>query len=170
MRAAVIYESMFGSTRQVAQAVAAELAERMEVDVYEVGEAPLVLDEGVGLVVVGGPTHAFSLSRPSTRAEAALKAPDGLVSTQIGLREWLEAVEAPAGVQAIAFDTRVDRHFTGSAARSATRRLRRAGFRVLGEPVSFFVDGILGPVAAGEFGRARLWAAEVGAAAFAMAR
>ncbi|WP_112133601.1 flavodoxin family protein [Glycomyces dulcitolivorans] len=168
MRAAVIYESMFGSTRQVAQAVAAELSDHMEVDVFEVGEAPLVLGD-VQFVVVGAPTHAFSLSRPSTRAEAALKAPHGLVSTQIGLREWLEAVEVPAGVQAIAFDTRVDRHLVGSAARAATRKLRKAGFRVLAEPVSFLVEGIQGPLAVGELERARFWAEELAASSAAMA-
>jgi len=65
MRAAVVYESMFGNTRRVAEAVAEELSLHMETDLMEVGEAPGRLEAAVDLVVVGAPTHAFSLSRPA---------------------------------------------------------------------------------------------------------
>ena len=36
-----------------------------------VGEAPDRIPDGVDLLVVGGPTHAFSWSSASTRADAA---------------------------------------------------------------------------------------------------
>ncbi|SDD78933.1 flavodoxin family protein [Glycomyces harbinensis] len=168
MRAAVVYESMFGNTRQVAKAVAAELSQSMEVEMFEVGEAPSVIDKSIGLVVVGAPTHAFSLSRSSTRREAALTAPRGLVSTQIGAREWLESVEAVPGTPAIAFDTRMDSRFAGHAARAATRRLRKAGFSVLASPASFLVEHSTGPLSTGELDRAHVWAAELAAATAAV--
>jgi flavodoxin len=64
MRAAVVYESYFGHTRGVAAAIAEGLRARADVDavdIYEVGDAPADLD--VDLLVVGGPVHAWSMSR-----------------------------------------------------------------------------------------------------------
>ncbi|GAB4004617.1 flavodoxin family protein [Glycomyces albus] len=159
MRAVVVYESMFGNTKQLAETVAAALAERMAVELVEVGEAPKVLDPEIGLLVVGAPTHAFSLSRPATREEAAKQAPHGLVSKGIGVREWLEEVEAPRGTRAAVFDTRAKLRVPGSAARAATRRLRRAGFRIAGRPESFSVERTPGPLVPGEAQRAHRWAA-----------
>ncbi|HEX6918357.1 MAG TPA: flavodoxin domain-containing protein, partial [Phycicoccus sp.] len=68
-RALVVYESMFGNSEQVARAVAAGAGEVMSVDVREVTTAPTELG-GYDVVVIGGPTHAFTMSRPSTRREA----------------------------------------------------------------------------------------------------
>ena len=85
MRALVVYESMFGNTQTIADAIAGGLAQRMRVDAVEVGSAPATLDDDVTLLVVGGPTHAFGMSRPRTRQDAATQTPDGLVSTGIGL-------------------------------------------------------------------------------------
>ena len=56
MYALVVYESMFGNTRQIAEAVAEGLGSAMEVRVVEVGTAPPVVGEDVALLVVGGPT------------------------------------------------------------------------------------------------------------------
>ncbi|RRS01429.1 flavodoxin family protein [Glycomyces terrestris] len=163
MRAAVIYESMFGNTRAVAKVVVEELAKYMDVELHEVSEAPTAIDASVDLVVVGAPTHGFTLSRPLSRSDAAGIAPAGLVSTGIGVREWLAAVETAPGVQAIAFDTRVD-HLPGSAARAATRRLRRAGFTIVASPASFRVERTLGPLKTGELDNVRSWASELAAA------
>lgn len=52
------------------------------------------IDLDIDLVVVGGPTHAFSISRPQTRADAVEKgAQKGAAET--GIRKWLAAL--PAG-------------------------------------------------------------------------
>lgn len=163
MRAVVVYESMFGNTKELAEAVAGELSERLAVELIEVGEAPKVIDPKIGLLVVCAPTHAFSLSRPATREEAAKQAQRGLVSSGIGLREWLGEVEAPHGTRAVAFDTRAELRIPGSAARVATRRLRRSGFRVVGRPESFSVKKTLGPLLPDEVQRARRWAAKLAA-------
>lgn len=163
MRAIVVYESMFGNTKQLAEAVAEALGERMSVELIEVGEAPKVIDPEVGLLVVGAPTHAFSLSRPSTREEAAKQAPHGLVSKGIGVREWLEEIETPRGTPAVAFDTRTELRVPGSAARAATRRLRKAGFRIAAHPESFSVKRTPGPLVPDEFHRAGRWAARIAA-------
>ncbi|QQQ74196.1 flavodoxin family protein [Saccharothrix sp. 6-C] len=158
-RALVVFESMFGNTRAVAEAVGAALAEGRHVDVVEVAAAPDVLPDDVDLLVVGAPTHAFSLSRASTRKSAADQATGELVSRGRGVREWLDAL-APGDhtVRAIAFDTKVKVGWLpGSAAKAITRRLRRLRFTVAGAPVSFYVAGTPGPLLEGEIERATAW-------------
>ncbi len=170
MRALVVYESMFGNTREIAEAVTAGLAERMKTELVEVNAAPDVLPAGIDLLVVGGPTHAFGMSRQATRRDAARQlaagaqrpgAVDGAEGT--GIREWLTRVEfgQPAPVAAV-FDTKVRSPLPGSASVKAARLLRRRGVRVVGRR-SFFVTGTRGPLGDGERRQARGWAADVAA-------
>jgi flavorubredoxin len=164
MRALVVYESMFGNTRAIATAVAEGLSGHMTVDLVEVADAPTSVD--ADLLVVGGPTHAFSMSRPNTRQSAAEQA-DGrvLVSAGRGLREWL--AEAGPGLRSrrvATFDTKITKgHLPGSAARSAQKRLRRFGSRIVSPAHNFTVLGTAGPLGDGELDRARQWGAELGA-------
>ena len=163
-RALVVFESMFGNTEAVARAVAAGLSETVPVDVVEVGSAPIEPDDDVVLLVVGGPTHAFGLSRTDTRHEAAARR-DGVlpVSSGIGIREWLEAARLRPGLATAAFATRTAiRWVPGTAARAIGRRLRRRGLDVVVSPRSFHVTGIEGPLVEGELVRARDWGARVG--------
>ena len=117
MRALVIYESMFGNTQRVAEAIGRGLAARVSVDVVEVGHAPLQVDDDVDLVVVGGPTHAFGLSSERTRRSAAEQAPTGIVSTGRGVREWVACLASYGGRLAVAaFDTHIDKTWVPGAA------------------------------------------------------
>ena len=160
-RALVIYESMFGNTRTIAEAVGEGLADRFATQVVEVGEAPTSIDGGITLLVVGGPTHSFGLTRASTREDAAGRAEGRIVSARIGLREWLGAI-ARSQIGAATFDTRIDRpRVPGSAAKGAEKRLRRLGFHIVAPAESFYVNGTEGPLVAGEAGRAGRWAAEL---------
>lgn len=165
MQALVVYESMYGNTQAVARGVAEGLTEAgFETAVAEVDTAPTVLDP-FDLVVAGGPTHAFSMSRTSTRADAATKGHGPIVSTGIGLREWIESLEPAADVAVATFDTRV-RHprVPGSAARAARKHLRQQGFRAVDPATTFWVDGMEGPLLDGEEDRARTWGADLGVA------
>ena len=159
MRARVVFESMFGNTQVIAQAVADGLAESMSVDVEEVGSAATEIAGEVELLVVGGPTHAFGMSRERTRESAAEQAVGGVVSPGEGLREWLSAVTGGSrAIAAAAFDTRIDKpRMPGSAAHGAEKRLRRMGFQVLVPAASFYVAGTSGPLVDGERERARRW-------------
>lgn len=162
-RALVIFESMFGNTRTIAEAVAEGLSSRFATELTEVSLAPVRVAGDLSLLVVGGPTHAFGLTRTGTRQDAAKQADGPLVSPHTGLREWLQAVEeAPSPVAAAAFDTRIDQpRVPGSAARGAERRLRRLGFRIVAPAESFYVTGTKGPLLQGESERARRWSAEM---------
>ena len=164
-RALVIFESMFGNTRTIAQAIADGLSSRFTTDLTEVSSAPALIPKNVSLLVIGGPTHAFGLTRPRTRRDAASQADGPLVSPAGGLREWFDATEPPpSGLDAAAFDTRIDTpRVPGSAARGAEKRLRRLRFRVVASAESFYVRGTTGPLMPGEVERARAWAEQVAA-------
>lgn len=158
MRALVVYESLWGNTEQVARAIAAALSAQAEVDVLDSDAAPSSV-EGYDLLVVGGPTHAFSMTRASTRADAVTSraAPHEVAR---GIREWLDALERPQGqIPAVAFDTRVDKpRLPGSAAQAARHELRSLGFDTGVKHRTFRVHGYEGPLVDGELDRAREWA------------
>ena len=163
-RALVVFESMFGNTQTIAEAVAEGLSSRIPTDLLEVGAASDVLADDVELLVVGGPTHAFGMSRPRTREDATRQAGGHVVSARTGLREWLASLERRAGnVAAAAFDTRIDKpRVPGSAARGAEKRLRKLGFRITAPSESFYVTGVAGPLVDGETERAHIWGQELG--------
>ena len=165
MRARVVYESMYGNTRAVAEAVAAALSDRYDVEVLPVHEAPPSL-LGIELLVVGGPTHVHGMASGRSRTAAATAGEqhhtpmDPSATAATGLRDWLRRLEVEPGVRAAAFDTRIDKPawLTGSAARGIARRLRARRLDVVAVE-SFLVDDSEGPLADGEVERAHAWAA-----------
>ncbi len=161
MKALVVYESLWGNTEKVARSVAAGLAETAEVTVADVREIPELASD-VELLVAGGPTHAFSMTRASTRADALQKGATHEAGP-VGLREWLDRLPEVGRRPAVAtFDTRVDkvRHLPGSAARSAARSVRRHGYRAA-DTHSFYVADMDGPLLPGEEERATEWGREL---------
>ena len=166
MKALVVYESMFGNTEEVARAIAHGLSTHVTTDTLPVRRAPADVAAGYDLVVVGGPTHAFSMSRPSTREDAGRQgARQADAQHGQGIREWLDALPSHFhhGVAA-AFDTRVAkvRHLPGSAAKKADKVLRHHGLSHLAHPESFYVEDTDGPLLDGELARAEAWGEQLG--------
>ncbi|WP_152191655.1 flavodoxin family protein [Georgenia satyanarayanai] len=159
MSAVVVYESELGNTAAVARAVAEGIGSFLAVELLDVASAPLPHEVVADLLVVGGPTHALGMSRPSTRRDAAARG--GRVVTS-GIREWL-AASGPLAVRATTFDTHV-RHpdLPGHAGRNAARVLRRLGAELVAEPESFYVRDAEGPLLPGELDRARAWGRSLG--------
>ena len=160
-RALVVYESMFGCTEQVTRAVAAGLEEGgCAVEVRHVRDTAPPRDLDFDLLVVGGPTHAFSLSRPSTRQDAVRQGAPATVAGP-GLREWLTAIgeQDGQGRPAAAFDTRVTkvRRLPKAASPRAVHLLARRGFTVRERPAPFLVEDVKGPLVDGELDRAHAW-------------
>jgi hypothetical protein len=166
MRALVIYESMFGNTRDVAEAIGRGLSGHLPTTILECGSATTTIPEDVGVLVVGAPTHAFGLPRASTRKSAREKAQVPVISKGTGLREWLDAMSFDAGAApaVAAFDTRAKSpRLPGSAAAKALRHLRRAGATALCKPRSFWVLGTTGPLEDGALAAATEWGTSLGA-------
>ncbi|HYK68803.1 MAG TPA: flavodoxin domain-containing protein [Streptosporangiaceae bacterium] len=166
MKAVVIFESMYGNTRAIAEAVAEGIGADgdVQVTVLPVGAASIDMTGDADLLVVGGPTHVHGMSRPQTRRaarDAAAKADSGLVLDPAargpGIRDWLADLEHRDGLGA-AFDTRLDAPpiFTGSAAAGIARKLRRSGVTAITRPESFLVSKNT-ELRTGETARAREW-------------
>jgi flavodoxin len=157
MKAVVLYESVYGNTATVAGAIADGVVSVGEVKLARFGELPQGAAEEADLVVLGGPTHGWGMTRPTSR-----KRPDAEGYT-VGAREWLEGSRPASGKMAAAFDTRFGkpRWITGSAALRIARRLRRSGYRLVAPPESFFVLHTEGPLRDGEEDRAKMWGAEL---------
>jgi hypothetical protein len=160
MRVVVVVESHWGNTEQVAERIAEGLREGGvgEVELLAPQHAPPVVPEDTGLLLVGGPTHAFSMTREKTRADAHQRGATSPVGP--GIRDWVDASEPVPGLAVRTFDTRV-RHVPGSAAKSAAKALHKHGWDAAQAGESFFVTGQEGPLADGELDRARAWGLEL---------
>ncbi len=169
MKAVVIYESMYGNTHLIANAIAEGLRTHGEAIVVPVDEADAALVGSADLIVVGGPTHGHGMSRASTRkgaAAAAEKPGSTLVmdadAMGLGLREWF-ATLGEVETKAAAFDTRFDfpAALTGRASKGIARKLHHHRATLISPPQSFFVtkDNHLDP---DEEARARTWGDRLG--------
>jgi flavodoxin I len=154
MKALVLFDSVFGNTEKVAQAIAAALGSPDEVTWIRIGDANLVVFQGVNLLVVGSPTRGF---RPTPALTQFLKnIPSG------GL----------TGIKVAAFDTRIPPKeiesspailrimvkFFGYADKRIAGLLTKKGGQLVGETNGFFVHGTEGPLYDGELDRAAEWA------------
>jgi hypothetical protein len=172
----VVYESMYGNTRAVAEAIGQGLGPSGGVDVVAADRLDPAVAERADLLVVGGPTHVHGMSRARTRAAAleAASRPGTTLATDPdaggdGLREWFGDL-GTLQAKAAAFDTRVEGPpvLTGRAAKGIARMLTRHGLDLVAEPESFLVDRD-NHLLPGETDRARDWGARLAAAVTAPA-
>lgn len=154
MQTVVIYDSKFGNTEKIAEAIARGASVRSVVRVMHTTDAlraDLALPERPDLVLVGGPTHNHG---PSA-----------------GLKTFADALPAPLrGAPAASFDTRYRGPvlLTGSAAAAMAKVLAKSGAHLVAPAESFFIVR-KGPLQAqglepGEIERAEQWGRIVAAA------
>lgn len=163
MDAFVVYESMYGNTCRIAEAI----ADGLGVDAVSLSGATFARLRDARLVVVGAPTHVWGMSSTRSRrsAVAAARPGSGLTlepdAAGSGIRDWL-AVHAPDLPAAVAFDTRrkLPALLTGRASRGIAKRLRRQHVPQLTGPKSFFVDRH-NRLLPGELVRAGRWGADL---------
>lgn len=155
MKGLVVYDSVYGNTRKIAEAVGAVLAQAGDVQVLPVVQLPKEALTGLDLLVAGSPTQAFG---PIEGTKNFLKS---LAPRQLN------------GVKVAAFDTRVDIksvnsgfltfmvNIFGYAAENIDRGLKAKGGNPVAAPGGFFVKDKEGPLADGELERAVAWAGEL---------
>ncbi len=142
MKGLVVYDSKFGNTEKVAQAIAAALGP----DSFPVLKVDAVTAEDLqdlDLIVVGSPVHGW---RPSQPMQAFLN----------GLQP-----KALSGVKAAAFDTRLGSRLAGAAADNIEKALRKQGCTIVAPSAGFIVLNSEGPLADGELDKAVAWAKQV---------
>lgn len=170
MRVVIGFESMYGSTRQVAEAVAEGFDNNDEVTVKPIWQVTADAVEAADVLVVGVPTHAHGMPRPASRRSAIENARGPIDPTHLdpsatiehGVREWLPSLPARLPGCAAAFDTRFKppSWLVGHPARRVSRTLARHGARPLTKAESFFVDKHE-DLLDGELDRARRWGADL---------
>ena len=160
MNAIVIYESIYGNTRAIAEAVAEGLGDGARTMTPAELSAEATHTD---LLVVGGPTHIHGMATDRSR-RVALETAGAQAPAGPALRDWLGELAGAPGAQAAAFDTRLNKPewLTGAASLRIARRLRRHGYTVL-DTASFLVAESEGPLVDGELERARDWGADLAA-------
>ena len=147
MNTFVIYDSQFGNTEQIAQAIAGALRAFGQAQAVRVDPAHPIELQGVNLLILGCPTQGF---RPTPAMLSIL----GTFSYQ-----------ALSGLAVACFDTRFrGRMWKHSAAQHMAGQLHTMGVEPLVSPESFFVKFTRegkGPLLAGEVERAASWALSV---------
>ena len=155
MKALVVYDSVFGNTEQIAQAIGKGLGSQKDVQICRVTDMKPEQFTGLNLLVVGSPTRAF---RPTPAINNFLK------------RIPKKGLE---GINVAAFDTglsisdiessflRTCVKIFGYAAKPISDRLKKKGGRPTVPPEGFFVEGTEGPLKQGERERATNWAKQI---------
>ncbi|MGA2821222.1 MAG: flavodoxin domain-containing protein [Anaerolineales bacterium] len=155
MRVLVVYDSVFGNTELVAQAVGKAFSSPVDVAVIRVSDVKPEQLSGLELLIVGSPTRGF---RPTEAIADFLKR----IPTH-GIK----------GVQVAAFDTRLSTSDIkssalrllvktgGYAAKPIADRLKKRGGEVIIPPEGFLVRGEKGPLKEGELERAAAWAKRI---------
>ncbi len=149
MQALVIYDSAFGNTAKIAQAIAQGLG----TEAQHIGDVDLTQLSTLDLVVVGAPTQKMGILE--------------------SMKAWLDALPDGSlkGVQTAAFDTRIDPADVPSRAERFMARvflkrfaaepinalLTAKGGQALITPAGFFVMDTEGPLRDGELERAAAW-------------
>ena len=154
MKCLVVYDSQYGNTQKIAQAIADQLAQSETAYALHVDEVQLGDMRGINLLVVGSPTQKLSATAP--------------------IKRWLNILPADyiKNVRAAAFDTRFTQEkiaenkvlsffvrIFGYGAQPIARRLIKKGADLIAEPEVFYVSDIEGPLLPGELERAAAWAA-----------
>lgn len=155
MKALIIYDSFFGNTEKIAQAIGEGLGGGNDVTVAKVQNFKKEQLDGINLLVVGSPTRAFSQS------------PD--------IKSFLASIPAGSlkGVKGAAFDTRMDMetvksgflkfmgNLFGFADKNIVSGLKKAGCDVIIPSGGFIVSDSEGPLKEGELERAKAWGAQL---------
>jgi flavodoxin len=159
VKAFVVYESFWGNTAAVAQAIAAGIGPNTPA--LPTGAATPETIAGADLIVVGSPVLGFRMPTEKMRDSIRVKpgAPHPPDLSQPSLASWLEGLGKGQGAAA-AFDTRIRGPF-GSAAPAILKALEKAGYRGLAKPRGFIVTGTYGPMRDGELEEARRWGEEL---------
>jgi flavodoxin len=156
MKAMVVYDSVFGNTGQVAQAIGEGLGNPEEVEVRQVGDVQPEQLAGLTLLVVGSPTRQFS---PTGAITSLLKSipKDGLKGVKVTAFDTRFAESEIEKVRILAFFVKI----FGYAAKPMADRLQKKGGELAVPPEGFYVTDTEGPLFEGELERAADWAKQI---------
>jgi len=140
MKTFVVYDSLYGNTEKIAQAIGSVISG--DVNVISVKEARASLLSLSDKLIIGSPTQG---GRPTTPIKA-----------------FIDAIppEIAKSIKVAAFDTRIPGRFIKIfkyAADKIAQSLQAKGANLIIPPEGFLVEGTKGPLSEGEYERAKDW-------------
>ncbi|GAG66716.1 unnamed protein product [marine sediment metagenome] len=152
MKTLIVYDSFFGNTEKIAQAIGNSLSFKENVETLRVSEVKPEQLIGLELIIVGSPTRVFKPTK--------------------AIMNFLNKIPLSGlkGVKVAAFDTRISTanvssrllnilvKLFGYAAKPIAYKLEKKGGSLIIPPEGFFVKDSKGPLKDGELERAVDWA------------
>ncbi len=152
MKVLIIYDSVFGNTEKIAQAIGNSLGSKENVETLRVSDVKPEQLIGLELIIVGSPTRVFKPTK--------------------SIMNFLNKIPLNGlkGVKVAAFDTRISTanvssrllnilvKLFGYAAKPIADKLEKKGGSLIIPPEGFFVKDSKGPLKDGELERAADWA------------
>ncbi|MGA9347749.1 MAG: flavodoxin family protein [Anaerolineae bacterium] len=157
MKALIVYDSFFGNTEQIAQAIGNALGSPEDVEILRVSNVKPEQLTGLKLLIVGSPTRGF---RPTPAISNLLKSipKNGLKGVKVAAfdtRFTMDEIESSVFILPILVN------IFGYAAKPTSDRLKKKGGELIIPPEGFFVEGTEGPLKEGELERAADWAKQI---------
>jgi len=152
MKVLIIFDSIFGNTEKIAQAIGNRIRQTEEVEVFRVSEIKPEQLRGVDLLVCGSPTRGF---RPTPAMVDFLKtlpanSLKNVRTASFDTRLSLPDIESSA----VRFIVKTG----GYAAKRISDHLKKKGAILIKPPEGFLVTSEEGPLKEGELERATEWA------------
>ena len=152
MKTLIVYDSFFGNTEKIAQAIGNSLGSKEDVETLRVSDIKFEQLIGLELIIVGSPTRVFKPTK--------------------AIMNFLNKIplDSLKGVKVAAFDTRISTvdvnsrflnilvKLFGYAAKPIADKLEKKGGSLIIPPEGFFVKDSEGPLKDGEPERAADWA------------
>ena len=159
MKALVVYDSAYGNTAKIAQAIGEGLGAQADVETLRVRDVNPGQLTSVDLLVVGSPTQKF---RPTGATTEVLKSVPGggLKGIKVAAFDTRFTETEINRVRILAFFVRI----FGYAAKPIADRLVKKGGTLIIPPEGFYVGDTEGPLLEGELERAADWARQILAA------
>jgi flavodoxin len=157
MKALVIYDSFFGNTEQIAQAIGNALGSPEDVEIIRVSNVKPEQLMGLKLLIVGSPTRGF---RPTPAISNLLKSipKNGLKGAKVAAFDTRFTIDE---IESSVFILRILVNLFGYAAKPIADKLEKKGGELVIPPEGFFVEGTEGPLKEGELERAADWAKQI---------
>jgi len=141
MKVFIVYDSVYGNTEKIANAIGSAITG--DVEVLHVSKVNLSELKTIDLLIIGSPTQG---GRPTPAIQDFLnKIPESSLQ----------------GINIAVFDTRMSTKFVGIFGYAAGRiasSLKGKGSTLAVPPEGFFIKGTQGPLKEGELERAAAWA------------
>jgi len=154
MNTLIVYDSLYGNTEKIAQAIGAALPG--DVQVLRVGQMNTADLAAVDLLFVGSPTHRF---RPTEATASFLKdiPKNGLKGVKVAAFDTRYTQSTVDKIAVLSFFVRL----FGYADKRIADLLKKKGGELAVPPEGFYVDDTEGPLLEGELERAATWAKDI---------